>query len=77
MTQKEPRIDVVVDRDPDGPNNVTVYVAGELYSGAHVHHIDPGAGGADDEWFATVTAHADDVPVRVRQSIDETASDYR
>jgi len=50
-------VEVVVVRDPDAANDITVYVDGEQRAiGApalvtvKVHDIDPGAAGVDDEW---------------------------
>ncbi|MER6121448.1 hypothetical protein ABT173_01865 [Streptomyces sp. NPDC001795] len=72
------RIDIVVDRDPDGETGITVYIDGVKTTGTgiHVHQIDPGASGADHAWLDDVTAHDDAVPAAVRDEIDVVAADY-
>lgn len=72
------RIDIVVDRDPDNATGITVYINGTKVTGPgiNVHVIDPGASGADHNWFDNTTSHDDAVPEAVRDEIDELAADY-
>lgn len=73
-----PRIDVVVDRNPDSYTDVAVYLDGVEIHGPHLvmHVIDPGAGGATHEWLTATAQHADDVPQAVRDKASEIADAY-
>jgi hypothetical protein len=73
-----PRIDIVVDRDPDGATGITVYLDGVEATGSHafVHHVDPGADGADHAWLEERVATGSAVPKTVRLKIAELASTY-
>ncbi|MFE0356491.1 hypothetical protein ACFW2K_22695 [Streptomyces nigra] len=72
------RIDVVVDRDPDGQTDVTVYVNGARTTGPDVrtHVLDPGAGEPDHNWLAGHLQHDDPVPEEVRAEIAALAEYY-
>lgn len=70
-----PRIDVVVDRDPDDGTEVHVYMDGTP-ARAVVHTIDPGRSGADHEWWSSVTALGPEVPQAVRDTVSEYADGY-
>ncbi|MFE2538990.1 hypothetical protein [Actinacidiphila glaucinigra] len=75
------RIDVVVDRDPDGDTGVKVFIDGleveiDEASGIAVHVIDPGRSGADDEWKVSMFTHSDATPPAVREAIESTAREY-
>ncbi|MER5356639.1 hypothetical protein ABT093_40765 [Kitasatospora sp. NPDC002551] len=70
-----PRIDVVVDRDPDDGTEVHVYMDGTP-ARAVVHTIDPGRSGADHEWWSSVTALGPEVPRAVRDKVTEYADGY-
>lgn len=72
------RIDVVVDRDPDGQTGVTVYVNGARTTGPDVrtHVLDPGAGGPDHAWMTGHLQHDGSVPDEVQAEIAALAEDY-
>lgn len=69
---------MVVDRDPDDFAGVTVYVNGAKVTGpdVQVHVLDPGAGGADHEWFTDQLDHDASVPLAVRSEITMLAQHY-
>lgn len=71
-------MDIVVDRDPDSATYVHVYRGGYEVSehGYSVHTIDPGASGADHEWYENVVANSADAPEKVRNRISEIAGEY-
>lgn len=71
-----PRLDVVVDRDPDNDTDVHVFVDGAPYDGALVHVLDPGRSGGDHAWWDSVTTHDQDLPQAVRDKIEEIAALY-
>ncbi|MFI8932601.1 hypothetical protein ACIG3E_33675 [Streptomyces sp. NPDC053474] len=77
-----PRVDVVVDRDPEGFTGVTVYLNGVQDGGpgaeshAHAHVIDPGYSGPDHEWYEAVSTPAHDVPRQVRAAVVSLADAY-
>lgn len=72
------RIDVVVDRDPDGQTGVTVYVNGARTTGpdVHTHVLDPGAGAPDHAWLTGHLQPANAVPVEVQTQITTLAEYY-
>jgi hypothetical protein len=71
-------MDIVVDRDPDSGTYVSVFRSGYEVSehGYSVHTIDPGASGADHEWYENVVSNSDDAPEKVRDKIREIAGEY-
>jgi hypothetical protein len=73
-----PRIDIVVDRDPDGETGITVYLDGVEATDSHVvvHQVDPGADGADHAWLDERITTGSAVPETVRDKIAELASAY-
>ncbi|MDX3694762.1 hypothetical protein PV726_31405 [Streptomyces europaeiscabiei] len=73
-----PRIDIVVDRDPDGETGITVYLDGIEATGSHVvvHHIDPGADRTDHGWLEERISTDSTVPEAVRAKIAELATTY-
>jgi hypothetical protein len=54
-------IEILVVRDPDGPNDVTVWLDGvDVTRDAYIVEVDAGAGWVFDEWMeAALTAAAD------------------
>lgn len=62
---KGPRVEVLVERDPDGPSEVRVWVDGcevtwRLDGRVRVEHVDPGAGHTLSAWRAMVRDVAED-----------------
>ncbi len=70
-------ISIVVDRDPDGPTLVTLYIDGVDVTGtANVIDIDPGAGYDLTTWRQIRDRAIGTLPETAAASVGETFDDY-
>jgi hypothetical protein len=59
------RLDLIVDRDPDGPTEATLFRDGIEFTGVHVHVVDPGASGCGHRWLERANDLSPDTPAAV------------
>lgn len=79
---KQPRIDIIHQRDPDSECYIEVYIDGVLAShldghDVHEHSFDPGAGYEMDEYDEQAREHVASVPDFLKPVIEGIYDDMR
>lgn len=73
----QPRIDIVVVRDPDYANDVTVYVNGEPATDLHHWSFDPGAGYTYEDYMQMRVDDVKSAPGFLKDTIEQLYENMR